>query len=329
MTLNKKTLIGIGNAAIDGTVEVSSDTELTELECIKGTCVFVDGDDPRMKRIFDRYPDYQKDPGGAAANALSAYSALGGTSRFIGKCGEDDYGDFFTDNIKQYGVTFETEPTSNVASTFLFSVITPDRERSFLSNHGASHEISASDVESQWFTSDTALIIDGYMLMSGGGPKAIFAAMDYAENVGADIIFMPCSLTVVLEKAEYVAQITKRASAIIANQEEAAAMTSSGKYKDIKQSFEWGVVTLSAEGAWYFNTKTGTEGHVPTAYQPDYIENTNGAGDNFSGGLLYGLHHGMSMEDAIKLGHKCAIHVLGKTGARCDFDIRHMLKESS
>ncbi len=318
----KQKLIGIGNAAIDATVEVSSDAELQELGLIKGTCVFVDGQDPRMKTIFDRYPNYQKDPGGAAANAICAYAALGGDARFIGKTGTDDYGDFFTQNIKKYGVTFETQPTSEVESTFLFSAITPDRERSFLSNHGASHEISAGDVNKEWFTPKTSLIIDGYMLMSGGGPEAMFAAMDYAEANNSEIIFMPCSLTVILEKRDLVDQITKRAHAIIANQEEAAAMTQSGDYKDIKNDFDWGVVTLSADGAWYFYD--GDTGHVATPFQPEHIENTNGAGDNFSGGLLYGLHHGMTIENAITLGHKCAIHVLGQRGARCDFDIRHL-----
>ncbi len=324
MTISQqRTLIGIGNAAIDGTVEVSSDAELSELECIKGTCVFVDGNDPRMKRIFDRYPDYQKDPGGASANAVCAYSALGGNARFIGKTGMDDYGAFFTDNIKHYGVTFETQPTAEVESTFLFSVITPDRERSFLSNHGASHKISAADVKREWFTPNTSLIIDGYMLMSGGGPEAIYTAMDYAEQAGSDIIFMPCSLTVILEKRDHVDRICKRANSFIANREEADAIAG-GNYKDIKNMFDWGVVTLSSEGAWYFDNRNNTEGHVPTPYQPTAIENTNGAGDNFSGGLLYGLHHGMDMKDAITLGHKCAIYVLGKTGARCDFDIRHL-----
>jgi sugar/nucleoside kinase (ribokinase family) len=321
-----KNLIGIGNAAIDGTVEISSDTELKELGLVKGTCVFVDGQDERMKTIFDRYPDYQKDPGGAAANTIAAYGALGGTARFIGKTGMDEYGEFFTNDIKKYGVTFETAATNEVESTFLFSVITPDRERSFLSNHGASHKISAADVKEKWFTKDTSLIMDGYMLMSGGGPEAMFTAMDYAEKHGSEIVFMPCSLTVVLEKRDYVDQICKRAHAFIANREEADAIAG-GDYKDIQSQFDWGVVTLSADGAWYFDNRDGTQGHVPTPYQPDRIENTNGAGDNFSGGLLYGLHHGMDMKDAVMLGHKCAIHVLQKRGARSDYDIRHLLEE--
>lgn len=324
MTTNTRTLIGIGNAAIDGTVNISSDQELTELGLVKGTCIFVDGDDPKMTEIFKRYPNYEIDPGGAAANTLCAYSALGGISRFIGKTGQDDYGDYFTQDIHKYGVTFDTTPTTEVESTFLFSVITPDRERSFLSNHGASHKISPDDVNPQWFNDTTSLIIDGYMLMSDGGPAAMTQAMDYADQNGTEIIFMPCSLTVVIEKADLVRQITQRAHALVANQEEAAGMVESGNYKDIRNHFDWGVVTLSAKGAWYFDNRTGIEGHVPTPGQPPHIENTNGAGDNFTGGLLYGLHHGLSIERAITLGHYCAQHVLQKRGARCDYDIRHL-----
>lgn len=320
-----KTLIGIGNAAIDGTIEISSDAQLQELELIKGTCVFAGNDDPRMKRVFDLYPNYQKDPGGAAANAIYAYSALGGDARFIGKTGVDEHGDFFTKNIREVGVKFDTKPTTETQSTFLFSVITPDRERSFLSNHGASHHISSDDVNEEWFTKDTSLIIDGYMLMSGGGPDALFTAMNYAENNNSEMIFMPCSLTVILEKDEHVQKIMKHAQAIICNEEEALALTKTNNISDLSNYFDWGVVTLGEKGAFYFTKDESNI--VPIPKTPSKILNTNGAGDNFSGGLLYGLHHGMDIEEAVKLGQLCAIHVLGQRGARCDKDISYMLDQ--
>ena len=324
MTTNDKTLIGIGNAAIDGTVEVTSDTELQELGCVKGTCVFVDGQDPRMVAMLNKYPDYKIDPGGAAANAIACYGALGGSARFIGKCGQDDYGEYFTNNMTKFGVLFDTQPTSDVESTFLFSVITPDRERSFLSNHGASHKISPDDVSEEWFTPDTSLIIDGYMLMSGGGPAANRQAMDYAQENKTEIIFMPCSLTVIQEKRTEVDEIIARADAIICNEEEANAIATDGHYKNLANMFDWGAVTLGEKGVWVFDNKTDLI--VPIPSTPTHIENTNGAGDNFAGGFLYGRHHGMTMENAAKLGHACAAHVLGKTGARCDFDLTHIIK---
>lgn len=322
-----KQLIGIGNAAIDGTVKIPSDDKLFELGLVKGTCVFVDGSDHRMQRIFRDYPNHTIDSGGSAANTLSAYSALGGTSRFIGKTGQDSHGEFFTNNIHQYGVTFDTPPSNDTESTFLFSVITPDKERSFLSNHGASHKISDDDVAEKWFTPNTSLIIDGYMTMSDGGPKAMFKAMDYAELNNCEIIFMPCSLTVIHDRWDVVSKIISRANAIICNEEEAMAITGTNDMTDIQNTFNWGCITLSERGVFYFDTKNNIEGTMPPPYRPHRIENTNGAGDNFAGGLIYGLHHNMPMDDAVRLGQLCALHVLERTGARCDFDLRHLHEE--
>jgi sugar/nucleoside kinase (ribokinase family) len=319
-----KTLIGIGNAAIDGMVDVDSDQTLRDLGLVKGTCVFCRDDDPRMKRVFDKFPDFFKEAGGAAANALSAYGALGGQARFVGKIGLDDYGDYFKSSMHSYGVTFDTSPTTESQSTFLFAVVTPDRERSFLSNHGASHYISAQDIKETWFTPDTSLIIDGYMLMSDGGPDAMFQAMDYASKHGSDIIFMPCSLTVILEKNEFVKQIMAKASSIICNQEEALAITRSDNIDDIASHFDWGVVTLGERGAFYFHDNK--KGIIPLPRMPQKILNTNGAGDNFAGGCLYGLHHGMSIENAVKLGQLCAIHVIERPGARCETNLKHLLE---
>lgn len=320
-----KTLIGIGNAAIDGMIDIDSDQTLADLELEKGTCVFCGDDDPRMQRVFDLYPDYIKEAGGAAANALCAYGALGGNARFIGKTGLDEHGEYFTQSMKNYGVTFETSPSSKTQSTFLFAVVTPDKERSFLSNHGASHDIEAQDVNEEWFTPDTSLIIDGYMLMSGGGPEAIFTAISYAEKHGSDIIFMPCSLTVIEEKNEEVTKIMSSAHSVICNEEEALGITKSDDITDIQRHFEWGVITLGERGAYYFTPETN--GLIPIPETPEKIINTNGAGDNFAGGLLYGLHNGFSIEQAVKLGQLCAIHVIGRDGARSATDLRYLLEK--
>lgn len=320
-----KTLIGIGNAAIDGMVSVDCDDTLAKLQLVKGTCVFCRNDDPRMDKIYALYPDFFKEAGGAAANALSAYGALGGNARFVGKIGLDEHGEYFKKSMQSYGVTFDTPPTTESQSTFLFAVVTPDRERSFLSNHGASHYISGADIHEEWFTPETSLIIDGYMLMSDGGPDAMFTAIDYAKKHGSEIIFMPCSLTVILEKGDTVAEIMKSAKAIICNEDEALAITKTDDITDITKHFEWGVVTLGARGAYYF---TGdTNGVIPLPEIPDNVLNTNGAGDNFAGGCLYGLHHGMSIENAVKLGQLCAIHVIQRPGARCATDLTNLLEK--
>lgn len=322
MPMTKK-LIGIGNAAVDGMVDVDSDATLADLGLVKGTCVFAGNDDPRMQHVFDMFPDYIKDAGGASANALCSYAALGGSARFVGKTGYDEHGEFFTKSMRDYDIAFDTVPTTETQSTFLFAVVTPDKERSFLSNHGASHMISPDDLSEEWFTPDTSLIIDGYMLMSGGGPATIYAAMDMAKKHNSEIIFMPCSLTVIQEKNEDVMRILHGADALICNEDEALGITKTDDITDIQSHFKWGVITLGERGAYYFTPEAN--GVIPIPEIPKAIVNTNGAGDNFAGGLIYGLHHGYSIEDSVILGQHCAIHVIARSGARCATNLRGLL----
>ncbi len=77
-----KKLIGIGNAAIDAVIELSSESDIQKYSLEKGGCVFVGANDPIMKQMLSDYPDHFLDAGGAAANALCAYASLGGNARF-------------------------------------------------------------------------------------------------------------------------------------------------------------------------------------------------------------------------------------------------------
>ena len=325
-----KKLIGIGNAAIDAMIDLSSESDVQKYNLEKGGCVFVGANDPIMKQMLSDYPDHFLDAGGAAANALCAYASLGGNARFIGKTGTDKHGDFFDESIDIHNIADDTEPTNETESTFLIAAITPDRERSFLSNHGASHYISNEDVSEEWFDDQTSLIIDGYMLMSGGGPDAMYQAIEYAQKHESEILFMPCSLSVIDSNRNHIEKITSAADALICNADEALALTQTDNIENacdiLGQSdhYKWGVITMGEKGAYYFNN--GKTGIVPVPNASVHIENTNGAGDNFSGGLIYGLHNEMTLEDAITLGHKCAVHVLARKSARCEPNLKEIIK---
>jgi sugar/nucleoside kinase (ribokinase family) len=324
-----KNLIGIGNAAVDAVVHVPDDAALDNLNLEKGGCVFANDGDAIMARALTQYPDRLETPGGAAANALASYAALGGRARFIGKAGQDAHGEFFKQSMQDFNIAYDTAPTLETQSTFLFAFVTPDKERTFLSNHGASHKIETTDVNEAWFSPDTSLIMDGYMLMSGGGPAAMFQAMDYAKKHDSEIIFMPCSLSVIDHNRAMIDEIIDRSHAIICNEDEAKAIACTVDLDQACQrlyhggDYDWGVVTIGALGAFYF--KGNQSGHVNIPYRPDFINNTNGAGDAFSGGLIYGLHHDMDIEDATTLGHHCAIHVIQQDGPRPAGWLNHLL----
>jgi sugar/nucleoside kinase (ribokinase family) len=62
-------------------------------------------------------------------------------------------------------------------------------------------------------------------------------------------------------------------------------------------------------------TREGQELHVPSiAAPPDQIAGSNGAGDAFAAGLLYGLHEGWDLEETVRLGHSAAAASLRGVG---------------
>ncbi|KAF2311821.1 hypothetical protein GH714_026925 [Hevea brasiliensis] len=78
-------------------------------------------------------PAFKKAPGGAPANVAVCISRLGGSSAFIGKLGDDDFGYMLADILKQNnvnnsGVRFERSARTALA----FVTLRADGEREFL-----------------------------------------------------------------------------------------------------------------------------------------------------------------------------------------------------
>ena len=324
-----RTLIGIGNTGIDITVGVPSDEKLLSLGFQKGSCVFFGPEE--VKSLLTALPDPVNEPGGAAANVLCAFAALGGNGRFVGRTGYDDLKDIFINSLRSFNIAYDSpscEPP--ILTSQIITAVTPDGERSFAVNHGSSHYTVPEDVNPDWFGDETALLLDGYMLMSDNGPRTLKYAVECAKPHGVPIIFMPNSLGVIENQPDEVAFFMSAATAIICNIDEALALTNttdeSAAFEHLKNNFgfEFGVVTHGPRGANYF----GPEGDVyaPVPPMDRNIINTNGAGDGFAGGFLYGLFHGMNVENSLRLGHMTANVVLHENAPRPSKMITHLLE---
>ena len=60
------------------------------------------------------------------------------------------------------------------------------------------------------------------------------------------------------------------------------------------------VVTMGKDGAVFYDSRTGEEGHCPCC--PCNLVDTTGAGDAFLSGTVMGLTKGYSLEKAVKAG---------------------------
>ncbi|KAI3880964.1 hypothetical protein MKX03_007810 [Papaver bracteatum] len=82
---------------------------------------------------LDESPGFLKAPGGAPANVACAITKLGGSSAFIGKFGDDEFGHMLVDVLKTNGVNTEGVCFEKDARTVLaFVMLKKDGQREFM-----------------------------------------------------------------------------------------------------------------------------------------------------------------------------------------------------
>lgn len=156
-------IIGLGNALVDVLATLKDDTLLDEMGLPKGSMQLID--DAKLQQINERFSRMKTHlaTGGAAANTILGLACLGAGTGFIGKIGNDAYGNFFRANLQRNGIEDKllvSDLPSGVASTF----ISPDGERTFGTYLGAASTLKAEDLTLDMFKGYAYLLIEGYLV---------------------------------------------------------------------------------------------------------------------------------------------------------------------
>ncbi|HEU4962580.1 MAG TPA: PfkB family carbohydrate kinase [Bacilli bacterium] len=81
---------------------------------------------------LERVPSFQKAAGGAPANVAVGVAKLGGRAAFLGKFGQDPFGDFLISTLKSYNVdTAGCVQTKEAKTGLAFIAVAADGEREF------------------------------------------------------------------------------------------------------------------------------------------------------------------------------------------------------
>ncbi|MBE6024959.1 MAG: carbohydrate kinase [Cellulosilyticum sp.] len=97
---------------------------------------------------------YEANPGGAPCNVLAILSKLGKATAFIGKVGNDAFGNVLYDSLEELGISTEGLVKINEVPTTLAFVHTKedgDRTFSFYRNPGADMMLMKNDIKSKMF----------------------------------------------------------------------------------------------------------------------------------------------------------------------------------
>lgn len=306
--------IGLGNALVDILVQLPNDAKLFELNLPKGSMQLVDAE--RMQSILAQTDGLSRTlaAGGSAANTIHGLANLGADAAFIGKVGDDPFGQAFANDLVQNGVTpimFKANTESGRALAF----ITPDSERTFAVYLGAAIEMTENDLSTDLFNGYTHFHIEGYLVQNH---NLIRRAVELAKQNGCTISLDLASYNVVEENKAFLREIIERyVDIVFANEEEAKAFT--GKLpvdalKELAKLAEIAVVKLGAEGSLI---KQGDNIYEVGVIEVSSID-TTGAGDLYAAGFLYGLSKGLSLLKCGEIGAILSGHVIEVLGPKMD-----------
>ena len=239
-------------------------------------------------------PRFDANPGGAPANLAVAAARLGARTAFIGRVGNDSFGDYLKRCLAENGVDVRGMSVDEKARTTLAVVALDERgERtfSFYRDPGADVNLSMAYVPMELLSGTKVLHFGSVSLTAEPARTATLEAAKTAKASGTYVSYDPnyrASLWPDEETA--VRNMTEPLSMVDilkVSDEELPLLTGctdpeKGSARLTDQGVRLVLVTLGAEGAFY--RFDGHTGHVPGV--PCQVGDTNGSGDTFFGAAL-------------------------------------------
>ncbi|MGG4553871.1 MULTISPECIES: carbohydrate kinase family protein [Paenibacillus] len=243
-------------------------------------------------------PYFERNAGGAPVNVLAALSRLGKHTAFVGKVGDDPFGQYLrealvAENIADSGLV----QTRTAHTTMAFVHLDGDGERSFhfCRHPGADAELTFDEVNRELLSSTRIFHFGSISMTTEPAYSATVQAVRLAKSHGALITYDPnwrpalwmddAHSRAAMEEGLHLADIVK------VSEEELVFLTGSQDLADgagqLLNSYPIALllVTRGAKGTYYANrTVSGNVGSYPVT-----PVDTTAAGDGFMGAFIYRL----------------------------------------
>jgi sugar/nucleoside kinase (ribokinase family) len=255
--------------------------------------------------------------GGSGANAAAWLASLGVEAHFVGRVGDDVFGDFLTEELEQAGVTPHLARDPSVATGKVFVLVDGAGERTMITDRGAGEALDPEDLPGPLFGGGH-LHLSGYTLSGGSRRETATRALRLARESGMTISVDPSSVPLLrVVGPESFLEWTRGADLCFPNLEEGNVLVGTGDPDRITErllAYYPGVVLkLGAEGALYAGAD-GERARVRAA--PARVADTTGAGDALCAGFLAARLSGAPPAEALEQGVGLAAMAVERVGAR-------------
>lgn len=288
-------LIGVGSPIMDLLARVPDEFLQKNVSGEKGGMVLVDHDEmQRIVGLLDGEPAYAT--GGSAANATFNAARLGLRTTFLGKLGQDNLARVYRHAFETAGVDGTRFKHGAQANARCLALVTPDAQRTMRTCLGAAMTLSPEEISEADFTGCRHAHIEGYLVFNQALANSVLSS---ARAAGCTTSVDLSSFEVVNASRDWLfSQFKRGVDVVFANEDEIRALFQdhTAPYATLaKKLSECGVlaaVKVGRDGAWIAH-ESALHRIAPVAVA-DVID-TNGAGDAWAAGFLYGHLKGWSL----------------------------------
>ena len=308
-------LLGVGSPIMDLTAHVP-ESFLAQVRGDKGGMVLVDA--PEMESIIAKLPAAPAlENGGSAANVTRAAARLGLRAAFLGKLGSDATAQSYREQAAAVGIDLSRYKNApGLPNARCLALITPDAARTMRTDLGAALTLSPAEILAEDFVGVRHVHIEGYLVFN---PELADAVLARARASAATVSLDFASFEVIRHTRDWLLKQIRAGGIRIAfaNEDEIRAL-----YPDSNDDYGALALRLASEspglvalvkvgkdGAWLAHDD---ELHRVAPVPADRVIDTNGAGDSFAGGFLYGFLNGWPLPACAALasavGSECVRH---------------------
>jgi sugar/nucleoside kinase (ribokinase family) len=266
-----------------------------------------------------------RSPGGPGCNVANGIALRGGKAAMIAKIGKDIMGAWLTQRVNENGTYFMPVAHPEASTTLLAAIATPDGERTFAHpDNAAGYHLGPEDIDEELVKNSSIVYLDSYLLFNESGREATRQAAEIAKQHGTRVAIALNNVPLVLENREALLKLARETKAILlGDQNEFMALYNKPNLGEtmlaVNDDKLTAAITMGKQGAQIIHENTLY--HVP-ANKIDNVIDTNGAGDQFAAGFLYGMATGMSAPDSGRQGALWASQVIQHKGAEPKVGLR-------
>lgn len=240
---------------------------------------------------------FEQNPGGAPANVLAVLSKFGVKCAFIGKVGNDVFGEFLRKQLLDLSIdcrNLVSDPNHNTTLAFVTLDDKGDRSFSFYRNHGADTCLSEEEINLELIKNSKVFHFGTLSMTHEPSLSATLKAVEYAKSCGKVISFDPNYRALLWDNVDNAISAMKSgleyANIAKLSLEEAQMVTGKTLPDDCLREllkYDLGIVaiTMGPQGCVYATDKY--MGSFPE--YPANVVDTTGAGDTFWGTLIFGF----------------------------------------